>query len=148
MLPSHEIDRNLPLRKFFIDLVNRAVEMSRSDAQMRRILTEFGDETGYDFQDASFRILANQVLFKTELTKHLAYGVLDLQHFVEYVEYIHAHPERARQQHLTENFDVQLKMVRNALAKLAPYADSVTMDTFDYDHVHTEPYGPSEPTAH
>lgn len=148
MIPGHEIDQNLPLRKFFTDLVKRAVELSRSDVQMRRILNEFGDATGFDFKEKSFENLSRRVLFKSEISKDIAYGILDLQHFVEFVEYVTSNPEGAKVKGLNGQFADEMETAHNALNKLARYGDGIALETFDFNHAHTTPFGQDEPTPH
>ena len=145
MIPGHEIDRNLPLRKFFTAHATRAVQLSRTDAQMRRILDEFGRETGYDYRDKNFENLSKRVMFKSEVSKEMAYGILELQHFVEFMEYVVVNPEEAKKRSLTEGFADKLEVAFKAIDKLAPYADGIVLETFDFNHEHTMSYGQPDP---
>jgi hypothetical protein len=141
MLPGHEIDRNLPLRKLFTTLTNRAVELSRSDLPMRRALDEFSNETGYDFKEGSFSNVANHIILQSEISKDMAYGVLGLQHFVEYVEYLAFNAEEAKKRGMTEQFQGKLEDAYKTLEKLSRYADGILLETGDLQHHYTSPVG-------
>lgn len=149
MIPGHEIDRNLPLRKFFLALVDRALELSRSDATMRRLLDEFANETGVTYDAAGWRSLSRQVIFASEISKEMSYGVLAVKHFVQFLEYATKNPDEIKAKGLTVEFRESMEEALELTAKMALYANPIVLETFDFKNLYMEPIGErNEPTAH
>lgn len=148
MLPGHEIDRNLPLRKFFLALVDRAIQLSNSDAHTRRLLEDFANEADVSFEGTGWRSLARQVMFQSEVSKEMSYGLLAVKHFVEYLEYASKNPEDIKLKGKTEEFREVMDEVLNLAAKLASYANPTVLETFDFNNLYMEPVGQrNEPTV-